>query len=100
MRHALEVAGVYYVADGARPELVHEYADGDYLLQDIAELFSLGKMQQDGSLLVMRDELRSLKVRADAESFDYEEGFIEMCLDIWRYGSEKEDESLRFISME
>ena len=100
MTHAEKVPGVYFVAQGVASVLVHEYADGDYLLQDIAELFALGESQQDGSLIVRQHELRPLKVRADAESFDHEEGFIQMCLDIWRFGSEKEEESLRFISAE
>lgn len=102
MTHAEKVPGVYFVADGVSPELVHEYGDGDYMLQDIVELFALGELQQDGSLIVRQRELRPLKVRADAESFDHEEGFIEMCLDIWRFGSgkEEEEESLRFVSAE
>jgi hypothetical protein len=98
MTDAEKVPGVYFVAEGVAPVLVHEYADGDYLMQDIAELFALGELQQDGALIVRQHELRSLKVRADAESFDHEEGFIEMCLDIWRFGSEKEEESIRLVS--
>lgn len=92
--------GVYFAADTGAPELVHEYQDGDYLLEDIAELFALGELQPDGALIVLRDQLRSLKVRADAESFDHEEGFIEMCLDIWRFGSHREEAYLRFISVD
>ncbi len=95
-----KIPGVYFVGEDSTPELVHEYTDGDYLLQDIAELFALGHLQQDGSLIVSRDQLRPLKVRADAESFDHEEGFIEMCMDIWRFGSEKNEERLRFISLD
>ncbi len=96
----MKTPGVYYLGDGHHEELVHEYADGDYLLQDIAELFGLGEVQPDGTLKVMRDQLRPLKVRADAESFDHEEGFIEMCLDLWRFGSDKDLEALRFLSVE
>ncbi len=92
--------GVYFAGDTGAPELVHEYQDGDYLLEDIAELFALGELQPDGALVVLRDQLRSLKVRADAESFDHEEGFIEMCLDIWRFGSHRDEASLRFISVD
>ena len=95
-----DTPGVYYLAEGDDVELVHEYADGDYLLRDIAELFGLGELQPDGALVVTRDQLRPLKVRADAESFDHEEGFIEMCLDLWRFGSQRDEESLRFVSVD
>ena len=98
MTLAEKVPGVYFVTEGAAPVLVHEYGDGDYLMRDIAELFVLGDLQPDGTLIVRQQELRPLKVRADAESFDHEAGFIEMCLDIWRFGTEKGEESLRFVS--
>lgn len=94
------IPGVYFVAEDNSRELVHEYADGDYLLQDIAELFALGDLQKDGSLTVLPEQLRLLKVRADAESFDHEEGFIEMCMDIWRFGSNRDEQRLRFISLD
>jgi hypothetical protein len=100
MGHEWKVPGVYYAADGAEPERVHQYADGDYLLKDIAALFSLGELKPDGALILRQSELRALKVRADAESFDHEEGFIEMCLDICRFALEKDQESLRFVSMD
>ncbi len=92
--------GVYFLVEGESTELVHEYADGDYLLQDISELFGLGELRPDGTLVVTRDQLRPLKARADAESFDHEEGFIEMCLDLWRFGSKREEEALRFVSVD
>jgi len=43
--------------------------------------------------------LRRLKVHADAESFDHPEGFIEMCLDIYRFGDETAGDPLRFVSL-
>ena len=95
-----DTPGVYFLAEGEDKELVHEYADGEYLLQDITELFGLGELQPDGTLLVARNQLRPLKARADAESFDHEEGFIEMCLDLWRFGSRREEETLRFFSVD
>ena len=95
-----DTPGVYFLAEGEATELVHEYADGDYLLQDITELFGLGELQPDGTLVVARNQLRPLKARADAESFDHEEGFIDMCLDLWRFGSQREEETLRFVSVD
>lgn len=100
MTNMEQTPGVYFSGENGKPELVHEYLDGEYALGDLAELFAFGKLEDDGSLVVRREELRPLKVRADAESFDHEEGFIEMCLDIWRFCSAREDESLRFKSVE
>jgi hypothetical protein len=39
-------------------------------------------------------------VSAHAESFDHDEGFIEMCLDIWRFGELVMGETLHFVSLE
>lgn len=100
MSHEDKTAGIYFIEDGSAPALVHEYDDGDYLLQDIAELFALGELRQDGTLMLSPHELKSLKVRADAESFDHEEGFIQMCLEIWRFGADKDGACLRFISVD
>lgn len=85
--------------------LVHEYQDGEYLLTDIVELFVLGEVSDPGTegeraFILPRADVRQLKVRADAESFDHEEGFIEMCLDIWRFASERSEELFRFVSVE
>lgn len=91
--------GVYFVDESGDPVLVHEYVDGEYMLEDVVELFALGRMEDD-ALVVTGNDIRSLKVRADAESFDHEEGFIEMCLDLWRFGSEKETDPLRFVSVD
>ena len=93
------ISGVYFVDASADPVLVHEYVDGEYMLEDVVELFALGRMEDD-ALMLTRNELRSLKVRADAESFDHEEGFIEMCLDLWRFGSEEDTDPLRFVSVD
>ncbi len=100
MTYEDKTAGVYHMDDSSAPALVHQYDDGDYLLQDIAELFALGELGQDGTLMLSPRELKSLKARADAESFDHEEGFIQMCLDIWRFGTDKDGPCLRFISVE
>lgn len=100
MSYEDKTAGVYFIDDGSAPALVHQYDDGDYLLQDITELFALGELRQDGTLMFSPHELKSLKVRADAESFDHEEGFIQMCLEIWRFGADKDKDCLRFISVD
>ncbi len=74
-----------YSADG---DLVHPYHGGEYRLADIVACFELGRLEKEtGQTKLALDarELRLLKTMAHAYSFDYEDGFIEMCLDIHRY---------------
>ena len=99
------VSGVYFLGEDGSRALVHEYLDGDYELADIVELFALGEATTGGSgdapgLVLQRADLRKLKVNAHAESFDHDEGFIEMCLDIWRFGELVTGETLHFVSLE
>ncbi len=99
------VSGVYFLSEDGSRALVHEYVDGDYELADIVELFGLGEPTPAGAgnqpgLVLPRADLRKLKVNAHAESFDHDEGFIEMCLDIWRFGELVAGETLHFVSLE
>lgn len=76
--------GVY----SANGDLVHPYQGGGYRLADIVACFELGRLEKEtGQTRLTLDarEIRQLKTLADAYSFDYEEGFIEMCLDIHRF---------------
>lgn len=73
--------GVY----SAHGELVHRYQGGEYRLADVVTYFELGCVETQTSLVLDAREVRQLKMQADAYSFDYEEGFIDMCLDIHRY---------------
>ena len=62
---------------------------GDYRLADIVEFFQLGKLEEAGGadeavLVLTGRELKTLKTMADTFSFDYEEEFIEMCLEVTR----------------
>ncbi len=82
--------GVYALDARGRETLVHLYQGGDYGLADIVEFFQLGRLQEadregETVLVLMAKELRTLKTMADAYSFDYEEPFIEMCLEIKRF---------------
>ena len=81
---------------------VHEYQDGDYVLADVREFFGLGRMETDETghpVLVLRpNEVRQLKPLADSHSFDYEEGFIEMCLDLHRFATGLNLPEIRFRS--
>lgn len=91
-----EEPGVYVVgADG--DVLVHRYQGGDYRLDDIFVNFELGRMEDDNMVLVLDTrEVRQLKAMADAYSFDHEEGFIEMCLDIHRHAADASEDAFRF----
>ena len=81
---------------------VHEYQDGDYVLADVHDAFGLGRMETDETghpVLVLRpDEIRPLKPLADSHSFDYEEGFIELCLDLHRFATGLKLPEIRFRS--
>lgn len=97
--------GVYYLRAPGKKLLVHSYIDEDYELADIAELFGLGQLTPDpdnaGSRLSLsRIDLRKMKVQADAESFDHPVGFIEMCLDIYRFAEELADDPLTLGSID
>ncbi len=82
--------GVYALDARGRETLVHLYQGGDYGLADIVEFFQLGRPQEadregETVLVLTAKELRTLKTMADAYSFDYEEPFIEMCLEMKRF---------------
>ncbi|NIR31999.1 MAG: hypothetical protein GWN84_22375 [Gammaproteobacteria bacterium] len=84
--------GVFAVEAGGPARLVHEYQMGDYGLEQVHELFQLGRLENcsedDKTLLVLdAHEMRELKAMADAYSFDYEEEFIEMCHAMARFAA-------------
>ncbi|MCH8197564.1 MAG: hypothetical protein IH904_05730 [Proteobacteria bacterium] len=95
--------GVYARGLDGEERLVHLYQGGLYDLGDIAEIFSLGT-PEDGEnegetvLVLNRKDLRTLKTMADAYSFDYEEPFIEMCLEMHRFALEVSGETVRFTA--
>ncbi len=97
------IDGVYTRGPDGEARLVHAYLDDDYALGDIGENFRLGHIagQTDarfGPMLALtRKELRDLKNFADAYSFDYDPGFIEMCVDIHRAASELPGDEVGFF---
>jgi len=96
------VLGVYAANSKSVFSLVHEYAEGDYGLEDIVGAFQLGTLiSTDDSgpttIELSFQDLQKLKVLADAHSFDYEEGFIEMCLDMHRFGIDESQERFLFM---
>ncbi len=93
--------GVYTADPEGVERLVHLYQGGLYNLGEIAEIFRLGTLEeaeQEGEtvLVLDRKDLRTLKTMADAYSFDYEEGFIEMCLEMHRFALALPGETVRF----
>ena len=95
--------GVYARGADGRERLVHLYQGGLYDLGDIAEIFRLGtpedsEIEGEAVLILNRKDLRTLKTMADAYSFDYEEPFIEMCLEMHRFALTLPGETVRFTA--
>lgn len=88
-----KVDGVHFTDSAGQEHLVHEYTAEDYDLGDIHVLFGLGRLASqsaDEVVLVVNDrEVRTLKVMADAQSFDHPADFIAMCLDIHGFLAER-----------
>lgn len=97
--------GVYAIDEDGELTLLHEYLGDEYSLGDLLEEFGFGRSEtgtENGAAIVVLNarEIRELKVNADAYSFDYDEGFIEMCLDIERFSAGTADENLRLVSID
>lgn len=84
---------------GAEP--IHRYQGGDYGLADIPELFLLGREVEDPGdrerIALTPREIRELKVLADAYSFDFEAGLIELCLDLHRFAIARREDEFVFV---
>lgn len=95
--------GVYSTDVNGERTLVHQYQDGDYGLEDIYHHFQLGELEStdpsESTIMWLSDsEFHQLKAMADARSFDFEEGFIEMCMDVQRFGVEIAADKVKFIA--
>jgi hypothetical protein len=92
--------GVYARRTDGSVISVHTYQGGDYRLEDIVEFFEMGiaTTTEQGlpAVELSPKELRQLKALADAYSFDYEEGLIELCLEIYRFALNHPSERYRF----
>lgn len=93
--------GVYATGRDGQPALVHAYINENYGLGDVQEMLEIGRLSESDdetlTLTLSRKEITDLKNLADAFSFDYDEGFIEMCLDIHRFASEAPGDTLVLI---
>ncbi|HLW27276.1 MAG TPA: hypothetical protein VKY54_06055 [Kiloniellales bacterium] len=88
--------GVFALLPDGRSDLVHAWMGEDYELADIAELFGYGRWEQD-VLVLTAQEVAKLRIQADAESFDHEEGLIRLCLDLQRFQKAQGLDPLRVI---
>jgi len=48
-------------------------------------------------LALSADEIRELKMMADAYSFDFEVGLIDLCVDLYRFASERRERQFVFV---
>ncbi len=94
--------GVYARTPEGDTVRLHQYQDGDYLLTDVTEIFGLGRVEatEEGTpALILRDnEARQLKSLAYTHSFDCEEGFIALCLELHRFAAALGAPEVRFWS--
>jgi hypothetical protein len=100
--YAFPTPGVYSNDADGSPKLVHRYQGGDYELHEIVDFFNLGTIESiddDQSIIVLTSkELNELKILASAHSFDYEEAFIEMCMEMQRFAVSTPTDRYRFIA--
>jgi hypothetical protein len=99
----LSIPGVYSSDADGQLKLVHRYQGGDYELREIVDFFNLGAAESTGgddeSIIVLTSkELNDLRILASAHSFDYEEGFIEMCMEMQRFAVSRPTDRYRFIA--
>ncbi|MFQ5983238.1 MAG: hypothetical protein ACE5KS_07680 [Woeseiaceae bacterium] len=97
------ILGVYSTDADGKMRLVHRYQGGDYGLEGIVEYFQLGSLESaeakgHTAVVLPATEMKELKIMADAHSFDYEEGFIEMCLEMQRFVANLPGDSFRFTA--
>lgn len=99
--------GVYGVDGDGREQQVHLYQGGPYTLSDVVHQFDLGRVEESGGgdetvLVLTAGEVSTLRTMADSYSFDYEEGFIEMCLEMALFANQlvggKGDGEVRFTA--
>lgn len=98
-----DAAGVYCIEPPGTGEPVHHFTDGDYGLTDIPELMLLGRVEADPDgherVTLSAREMRELKTFADAHSFDFDEGLVELCNDLHRFASDRSDSEFTFIAV-
>ncbi|MGP1257253.1 MAG: hypothetical protein ACTS10_22770 [Kiloniellales bacterium] len=93
--------GIWGVGPEGSLELLLEDDGGDWSLEEVVELFGLGRTEEDEQenlhLVLALREGRQLKPLADANSFDHEEGLIQAMLAMARFAQGHPGPELRFI---
>jgi len=90
--------GVFALLPDGRRELVHAWMGDDYELADVPERFGYGRWEEDVLVLTARDVTR-VRIQADAESFDHEEGLIRLCQDLEAFQRAQGLDPLRVIEL-
>lgn len=95
--------GVYCIDPPGVETPVHRFGDGDYGLTDIPELMLVGRSAADPDgrerIVLTAREVSELKTFADAYSFDFEEDFIALCLDLHRFTNERPEPEFTFVAV-
>lgn len=93
--------GVYAIGRDGQAVLIHTYINENYGLADVADVMQYGALDEDANgdltLTLTRKEIADVQNAANAFSFDYDEGFVEMCLDIARAAGELPGETITFV---
>ena len=103
MGQTAEQAGIWGFAPDGAPTLLLEDDGGDWTLEEVAELFGLGRTEEDERerlhLILDPREARQLKPLADAHSFDHDEGLIQAMLAMARFAQGHPAPELRFLQV-
>lgn len=91
-------AGVYALLPDGSQSLVHAWIGDDYELADLPEFLDAGRWESEVLLLTAR-EVQNLKLRAEAESFDHEEGLIALCRDLDAFRKARNLDDLRLMEV-
>ncbi|WP_119168571.1 hypothetical protein [Algihabitans albus] len=103
MRQAATQPGVWGAGPEGSLELLLEDDGGDWSLEEVPELFGLGRTEEDEEerlhLILEPREARQLKPLADAHSFDHDEGLIQAMLAMARFAQGHPGPELRFLQI-
>lgn len=95
------VPAVHCLRPDCGDRVVHAHTGGDYGIEDIPELFQLGRSRDDPQgrerVVLSAREIRELKVLADAYSFDFDPGLVELCLDLHRFAIDRPEREFEFV---
>jgi hypothetical protein len=94
--------GIYVLCGDVNLILVHPYQSGDWGLEDIHESFGLGQLQllenEVTRLAMTREELHRLEVLIHAQSFDFDQDFVELCLAMCSHTGGGAPQSITFFA--